>query len=129
MTEKCHKRTMQLTHFTIGERTWQVCTNMLRHARTKKVFCKFHLDRKCEHFCRDHQVLLCSYCLRDKHRDCQVADEHDFKSYYGKKIKEVKCLVETEKNELVSQTHNVISAIDAGIARLEKHKVHSSVIH
>ena len=58
-----------------------------------------------------------------------MADEHDFKSYYGKKIKEVKCLVETEKNELVSQTHNVISAIDAGIARLEKHKVHSSVIH
>lgn len=90
--------------------------------RTKKVFCKFHPHKRCEHFCRDHKVLLCSVCLRDKHRDCQVADDHEFKNYYGRKIHEARQAIETEKNEIVSKTHTIVSALDAGIARLEKYR-------
>lgn len=90
--------------------------------RTKKVFCKFHPHKRCEHFCRDHKALLCSVCLREKHRDCQVADDHEFKNYYGKKIHDARLAIETEKNEIVSKTHTIVSTIDGGIARLEKFK-------
>lgn len=90
--------------------------------RTKKVFCKFHPHKRCEHFCRDHKALLCSVCLRDKHRDCQVADDHEFKNYYGKKIHEARLAIETEKNEIIAKTHTVVAALDAGVARLEKYR-------
>ncbi|XP_052236005.1 uncharacterized protein LOC127847847 isoform X2 [Dreissena polymorpha] len=61
---------------------------MYGRPRVKKVFCKYHQNKKCEYFCRDHKVLLCGTCLRDKHRDCQIGDDHEYKNYYGKKIRE-----------------------------------------
>jgi hypothetical protein len=60
--------------------------------------------------------------LREKHRDCQVADDHEFKNYYGKKIHEARVAIEAEKNEIISKTHNVVAALDSGIARLEKYR-------
>lgn len=90
--------------------------------RTKKVFCKFHPHKRCEHFCRDHKALLCSVCLREKHRDCHVADDHEFKTYYGKKIHDARMTIEAEKNEMISKSHNVVSVLDAGIMRLEKYR-------
>ncbi|KAH3747691.1 uncharacterized protein LOC127847847 isoform X1 [Dreissena polymorpha] len=95
---------------------------MYGRPRVKKVFCKYHQNKKCEYFCRDHKVLLCGTCLRDKHRDCQIGDDHEYKNYYGKKIREVKVMIEANRNELVSQTHTVISALDSGISKLEKFK-------
>lgn len=55
-----------------------------------------------------------------------MADDHDFRNFYGRKVKEARMMIEAEKNELVSQTHNVIAALDAGIARLEKYKVRAT---
>ena len=65
---------------------------MFGRPRLKKAFCRVHPTRKCEYFCRDHRVLMCGLCLKDKHRDCVVADDTEFKNYYAKKIKDVSCL-------------------------------------
>lgn len=86
--------------------------------RDKTVFCKFHPHKRCEHFCEDHASLLCSICLREKHRYCKIVEDHEFKSFYGRKIRHASEDIESDKNIMLRNTDGVAHALDTGITRL-----------
>lgn len=88
----------------------------------KMVFCKFHPHKRCEHFCEEHTVLLCSICLREKHRACTIADEREFKDFYARKIRDAGRVIEDEKNDIIDKTDGVVHALDTGIVRLAKYQ-------
>lgn len=90
--------------------------------RDKMVFCKYHPHKRCEHFCEFHTVLLCSICLREKHRNCKIAEDYEFKSFYGKKIRDVGSEIETEQNALLENTDSIAHALDTGLTRLGNYR-------
>lgn len=90
--------------------------------RDKMVFCKLHPHKRCEHFCEVHTVLLCSICLRERHRDCKVVEDYEFRSFYGRKIREASSEIETEKHALLENTNSVAHALDTGITRLSNYR-------
>jgi len=82
------------------------------------VFCRFHPHKRCEHFCEEHRVQLCSICLREKHRTCPVSDENSYKDFYGKLVRDATHVIEDRKNDLIGRTDGVVHALDTGISRL-----------
>lgn len=90
--------------------------------RGKMVFCKIHPHKRCEHFCELHTVLLCSICLRERHRNCKVVEDYEYRSFYGGKIREARSEIETEKQVLLENTNSVAYALDTGITRLSNYR-------
>ncbi|XP_053385756.1 uncharacterized protein LOC128550545 [Mercenaria mercenaria] len=90
--------------------------------RDKMVFCKLHPHKRCEHFCEFHTVLLCSICLREKHRNCKILEDHEFKSFYGQKVRDAGKEIETEKHALLENTDGIAHALETGITRLGSYR-------
>ena len=92
------------------------------------VFCPLHPYKKCAHFCQDHSVLLCTICLRNKHRGCNIADPSAMTTFYSRQIQTGRDVIHSEVTETLPQTQAVLVALDNGITRLKQYNQHIDTV-